>query len=343
MSDVTTVYTPASPPAAGTSKIPEPTAEQQGKYTEVHTHFTKDGYALPGFDDGNLTEQEKFWLSYECLYRYLRASKWIVPTCIQRLEQTLKWRRDYGLYDTVNATHVEPEAVTGKQVLFGYDVTGKPSLYLLPSRQNTTDVVRQVQFTVWMLERTVDLMPPGVETLALLINFADKAKNPALGTAKQVLDILQNHYPERLGFAFIINVPFLVHAFFKLILPFVDPITRNKIKFNPQVVQEGFYAPDMVTAAGWGGSVDLDYQHEKYWPSLVSTCEQRREAWLAKWREMGATIGLKEFEYKGGAAAKPPQDVAESVGAPTVGESQILDEKDRGTVEQPAVGVTASS
>lgn len=94
---------------------------------------------------------------------YLRASKWVVPTCIQRLEQTLKWRRDYGLYDTINAAHVEPEAVTGKQVLFGYDVTGKPSLYLLPSRQNTTDVVRQVQFTVWSLERTIDLMPPGVE------------------------------------------------------------------------------------------------------------------------------------------------------------------------------------
>ena len=27
---------------------------------------------------------------------------------------------------------------------------------------------RQIQFVVWILERTIDLMPPGVETLCLV-------------------------------------------------------------------------------------------------------------------------------------------------------------------------------
>jgi hypothetical protein len=297
-SSVTTLYTPLPPSAQSAIKPIEVTDEQKEKYSTVFEHFTQGGYTLPGIEEGALTEAEKFWLSYECLYRYLRASKWVVATCIQRIEATLKWRREYGLYDIVNAAHVEPEAVTGKQVLFGYDLTGRPALYLLPSRQNTTDTVRQVQFTVWMLERTMDLMAPGVETLALLINFADKAKNPSLGVAKQVLNILQDHYPERLGLALIINVPFLVNAFFKLILPFVDPVTRNKIKFNPSVVDDGLFAPDMVTSEGWGGSVMLDYVHEKYWPALVSMTNERREAWMKKWREMGGTIGLKELEYK---------------------------------------------
>ena len=69
-----------------------------------------------------------------------------------------------------------------------------------------------------------------------MINFADRAKNPSLGTARTVLSILQNHYPERLGLAIIINIPFLVNAFFKLITPFIDPITRAKMKFNSSVL-----------------------------------------------------------------------------------------------------------
>lgn len=48
-------------------------------------------------------------------------------------------------------------------VLFGYDITGKPGVYMIPSRQNTTEATRQVQYTFWMLERAIDLMEPGVE------------------------------------------------------------------------------------------------------------------------------------------------------------------------------------
>jgi hypothetical protein len=47
--------------------------------------------------------------SRECLLRYLRAAKWIEATAITRLEDTLKWRREFGLYDKVTPEHVENE------------------------------------------------------------------------------------------------------------------------------------------------------------------------------------------------------------------------------------------
>jgi len=34
---------------------------------------------------------------------------------------------------------------------------------MIPSRQNTDEAKRQIDFAVWMLERSVDLMEPGVE------------------------------------------------------------------------------------------------------------------------------------------------------------------------------------
>ncbi|KAF5382220.1 hypothetical protein D9615_004367 [Tricholomella constricta] len=268
-------------------------------YHDVLKHFSDPAYQIPGLEKGELTEAEQFWLSYECLLRYLRAVKWkSAAAAIQRLEATLEWRREYGIYDTVSSSYVEPEAVTGKQVLFGYDVRGRPALYLFPSRQNTDEPTRQIQFTVWMLERTIDLMSPGVETLALLINYGDKAKNPSLGVARTVLNILQDHYPERLGAALILNVPFLLNAFYKLINPFIDPVSREKMKFNPEAVNDNLFTGDMLMSEWWGGDQDFEYVHEKYWPALVGTCDSRRAAWLEKWRALGGKVGIKEWDYK---------------------------------------------
>ena len=56
--------------------------------------------------------------------------------------------------------------MTGKEVLFGYDKKGRPAFYMIPSRQNTTDPGPQLQFAVWMLERAIDLMGPGVECVS---------------------------------------------------------------------------------------------------------------------------------------------------------------------------------
>jgi hypothetical protein len=55
------------------------------------------------------------------------------------------------------------KAVTGKMITFGYDTHRRPALYMIPSRQNTEDSPRQVEYAVWMLERALNLTGPGVE------------------------------------------------------------------------------------------------------------------------------------------------------------------------------------
>jgi len=101
----------------------------------------------------------------------------------------------------------------------------------------------------------------------------------------------------------ILNVPFLLQAFYKLITPFIDPVTREKMKFNPEVVKEGFFAPEMVMKE-WGGDCDFVYEHDKYWPAFVSMCDERRMGWMATWRSLGGTVGLKEWDYKSGGQPK---------------------------------------
>jgi len=291
---VTTLLPPPERPTERPAALSDPDHEE--KRTKLLETFSDSSYKIPGIDNGELMEEERFWLSNECLLRYLRALKWDLKGAIQRLEDTLKWRRDFGMYSITPET-VEPEAVTGKEIIFGYDVMGRPALYLIPSRQNTSESDRQVQFTFWALERCIDLMEPNVENITLLINFGDRAKNPSMAQSRKVLNILQSHYPERLGLALIINVPFLVTMFLNLIMPFVDPVTREKIKINPKVVEQGIIDADQVIKE-WGGSVDFEYKHEEYWPQLIQTTKSRRGKWLDRWRSLGAKVGMSEWDYK---------------------------------------------
>ncbi|KAH6913445.1 CRAL-TRIO domain-containing protein [Coprinopsis sp. MPI-PUGE-AT-0042] len=299
-------YTPIPVPPLEKSKFTEDprgnlTEAEEDMYGQIVAHFSRVGYTLPHIEDGEpggeLSEKEKFWLSRDCLLRYLRASKWNTHVAAQKLESTLKWRREYGLYDSLTASSIEHEAVTGKHVLFGYDVEGRPALYAFPSRQNTDGVEGHLKFTFWMAERGIDLMGPGVESLHILLNFADRSSKPAYTEATTLIHILQEHYPERLGLCSIINIPFIINAFVKLMLPFLDPRTREKLRFNRSVVQDGLFGKDMLMKE-WEGEQTFEYAHEKYWPALVEMCERNVERRMKRWRELGGRVGISEWEYK---------------------------------------------
>ena len=92
-------------------------------------------------------------------------------------------------------------------------------------------------------------------------------------------------------------MPWLVHAFLKMIFPFVDPRTREKIRFNPDCVKEGLFAPDMLMRE-WGGAAPFEYAHERYWPAVVRMCGEHRRRRLEAWRGLGAKVGIREWDLK---------------------------------------------
>jgi hypothetical protein len=66
--------------------------------------------------------------------------------------------------------------------------------------------------------------------LCLIIDLAGKSRAPtSVAQAKLFVEILGNHYPERLGTAVILNLPWMVKKFLDMIFKFVDPVTKAKV------------------------------------------------------------------------------------------------------------------
>jgi hypothetical protein len=62
---------------------------------------------------------------------------------------------------------------------------------------------------------------------------------PPIPVVRGWISMLSHHYPERMGKAIAINVPWILNQFFKLILPLIDPVTRAKLSFNEPAVSLG--------------------------------------------------------------------------------------------------------
>lgn len=331
------VYLPFSSPSEG-SHVPEEkslSTEEHEKYLTVYRHFAADGLKVPITEANHkdqdaskftaLTDAERAWLTRECFLRYLRATKWVVKDAVARIELTLAWRREFGIASnaTTEAARTEedkagdglivtselcsPENVTGKEVILGFDNDARPCLYLKPGRQNTKPSTRQVQHLVFMLERVIDFMPSGQDSLALLIDFKDHGatggKIPPVGVGRQVLHILQTHYPERLGKALLTNIPWYAWTFLKVIHPFIDPLTREKLVFDEPFPE---YVPVEQLDKDFGGHVNFEYDHEKYWDEMVKMAEIKKQKYLARFVEFGAMVGLSEVDLRGEGEMKYP-------------------------------------
>lgn len=93
-----------------------------------------------------------------------------------------------------------------------------------------------------------------------------------------------------------ILVPWIVNGFFKLITPFIDPLTREKLKFNDDMNK---FVPSEQLWTEFNGKLEFNYDHTVYWDALVKMCQSRRNEQHERWKKAGSVIGEHEAYLKG--------------------------------------------
>lgn len=282
-------------------------------YKTILRHFQNENLQIP-MNTGTkkllpLVPEEKYWLTRECMLRYLKGYRGDVQVSIQMLEETLVWRREVGLTivskDTkpLDADLVAPENETGKEVILGFDQEGRPLLYMKNGRQNTEASFRQLQQLIYIMEAATTFCPQGVDSLTVLIDFKHykepgiiSDKMPPLSLSKLALNVMQNYYPERLGRGLLINIPWFAWAFLKMMYPFLDPETKQKAIFDEPF--ENYIDPSQLDAL-YNGELDFHYNHEVYWPDLTAKVKKLRDSQYSRFLKFGATVGISEFDLKG--------------------------------------------
>lgn len=183
--------------------------------------------------------------------RHLRAEKGKVPKAIEAVRRTLKWREEFQVNAIRSCLHssssspeeedsdllanvIRKENETGKLYVRGYDKDGRAMLYMRPGNENTNDHVNNMRHLVYHMEKAVACSASrGQSRICIVIDYDGfKLRHaPPMSTSKFTLDVLQKHYPERLHRGYICNPPWIFQGFWKVIYPFIDPVTKQKICF----------------------------------------------------------------------------------------------------------------
>ncbi|KAF9976763.1 hypothetical protein BGZ73_007898 [Actinomortierella ambigua] len=225
---------------------------------------------------------QKRWANDACLLRYLRGRKWNVSDAKQAVEYSIRWRDEFGP-DRPDRKALWLETTPGKIYVSGFDGESRPLVYMRPRLENTQASDTQIKHVVFHLETALALMPEGVETLSIIIDFhgSSMRTSPGAAVAKQIIDVLGNQFPERLGKAYIIHAPWFFFPFYKLISPWIDPVTKAKIHFvdmKKQKPKSSSSSPpsgdhinlldaiplDMLEQE-YGGASEYKYDQEIYW------------------------------------------------------------------------------
>ncbi|KAH9301003.1 hypothetical protein KI387_012586, partial [Taxus chinensis] len=220
---------------------------------------------------GPLSSRSFLFCSDACLGRYLEARNWNFHKARKMLDETLKWREAYKP-EEIRWDEVASEGETGKIYRANYlDRLGRTVILLRPGKQNTTSQDDQLRHLVYLLENAIINLPSGQEQMVWLIDFSgwSLSNSVPIKTARETINILQNHYPERLGVALLYNPPRIFEAFWKIVKYFLDPETFQKVKFiypkseeSTSLMQQVFDLEKLQVE--YGGKNNSQYDHTEF-------------------------------------------------------------------------------
>ncbi|CAF1476940.1 unnamed protein product [Adineta steineri] len=243
-------------------KIEILTADQQEKFRTVHQQLQNDytsylDYKLNKLNlpdptenylsqNDYLNEEENEWKFM--IHRYLRARKWNVTHTLKSIRDTIQWRQENNvdriLLDTPQedidlSKQYAPYAnhgFTRQHSPIYIEKTGRVKLNKCLERFPLDQLVKGhiylQEFNCRRARQKSRECGQHVETIVTIMDFDGlelMTGRRALPLLKQILNIDNNHYPERMGQAFLLNTPRFFPVLWNMCKSFVDPVTASKV------------------------------------------------------------------------------------------------------------------
>lgn len=170
------------------------------------------------------------------LRRFLRARDLDVEKGGKMFLKHLKWKRTFVPNGFISEAEIQFDLSHDKMFAGGVDKKGRPILLVYGGRhfQNPKPggVDEFKRYVVYTLDKIISRMPPGQEKFTAIADIQGWGySNSDVRGYIGALSVLQDCYPERLGKLLMVHVPRIFLTAWKMVQPFIDNNTKEKIVF----------------------------------------------------------------------------------------------------------------
>lgn len=185
------------------------------------------------FKDREL-ETPELVLDEKTCKRFLVGWKGEFDRAAERLRKYQTWRRS-AKPSLLTAADIPTEFATGKGYHHGFDRAGRPIIWGFASRHDKRqrDIEESVRLILFCLESAIRSGEAvGKEQVTLVFDLEGfGSKSMDFEMVGRLFKVLAKFYPERLGQVLLWRAPGIFSMFWKLISPYIDPVSFQKIKF----------------------------------------------------------------------------------------------------------------
>eukprot|EP00442_Polarella_glacialis_P005525 CAMPEP_0115087702 /NCGR_PEP_ID=MMETSP0227-20121206/23485_1 /TAXON_ID=89957 /ORGANISM="Polarella glacialis, Strain CCMP 1383" /LENGTH=302 /DNA_ID=CAMNT_0002477695 /DNA_START=104 /DNA_END=1015 /DNA_ORIENTATION=+ len=219
--------------------------------------------------------EQAVWSKDSTLQRYMQARQWNLEKAHTMAVATMTWRAQ------MKPQQIEPQGlraqVNGKVYVPGCDAWGRPVIIFDSSKEEFSEGTEgQMRHLTYNMERAVHMLPRGVHRLVVFIKLGDFGLSTAPSTRAtlETINIVCNHYPERLGHCVIFQPPMLFTALWNLACTVIDEVTKNKVVFVRGDTSEGSDNDKTlrsIVGPHWKTLIDEEtgFNAEVYWERLL--------------------------------------------------------------------------
>lgn len=200
-------------------------SENRLRVLECADHVRRHLTSVPLDDDVS-------FLSDETYLRYARARDGDPEKALLMLEATIAWRRTYQPHRIDRASvaaHLEKPTMWQ----MGRDRQGNALIIARPGSTNPFPPAERVKFLVFSMEQATRSATDKMTWVIDWSLWGQRKNDPdSAETRKLTIQILQDHYPERLAALYMVDQPWFMTAFYYMSAPFVNSKTRAKVHIS---------------------------------------------------------------------------------------------------------------
>lgn len=184
-------------------------------------------------DSPDLSMKEFF--TNTSILRFFRGHKAKSAAAYEGLKKYFQWRVEEDVDNIDNRkAEFQPEIDKKKAVVGFRDLHGRPAAYVYAHNHNAHDrnIDEVHKLTIWVLESLRKAANPVEERFVIGVDLSKfTLRCMDYEAVKLQIGILQSHYPDTLESCYVVDSPLIFSACWRIIRPWLDPVTANKVHF----------------------------------------------------------------------------------------------------------------